>query len=85
MYYKQNLHVIQFLISDIANSTVRFDDKGDGLARYTIYNYQKDGDSNNSDYKVIFFIIFGKTNHITNSLAYFIFDEISCFLYFIIS
>jgi hypothetical protein len=40
-------------ISDVANSTVRFDEKGDGLARYTIYNYQKDEDSNTTDYKVI--------------------------------
>ena len=39
------------MILDVANSTVRFDDKGDGLARYTIYNYQKDAE-NNTDYKV---------------------------------
>ena len=38
-------------ISDVANSSVKFDEKGDGLARYTIYNYQKD-EQNNTDYKV---------------------------------
>lgn len=42
---------MKHLISDIANSTVRFDEKGDGLARYTIYNYQKNSD-NTTDYKV---------------------------------
>ena len=42
---------ICYMILDVANSTVRFDDKGDGLARYTIYNYQKDAE-NNTDYKV---------------------------------
>ena len=39
------------LFPDIANSTVKFDDKGDGLGRYTIYNYQVDKD-NKTDYKV---------------------------------
>ena len=38
-------------VSDVANSSVKFDEKGDGLARYTIYNYQKD-EQNNTDYKV---------------------------------
>ncbi len=40
-------------ISDIANSTVKFDSKGDGLPRYTIYNYQKDETTGATDYKVI--------------------------------
>ena len=39
------------IIADIANSTVKFDEKGDGLGRYTIYNYQVDKD-NKTDYKV---------------------------------
>ena len=41
------------LLPDIANSTVKFDDKGDGLGRYTIYNYQVDKD-NKTDYKVLY-------------------------------
>ena len=38
--------------SDVANSTVKFDEKGDGLGRYTIYNYQKTKD-NETDYKIV--------------------------------
>ena len=38
--------------SDIADSQVKFDSSGDGLARYTIYNYQKNSQSNGYDYKV---------------------------------
>ena len=36
----------------MADSSVKFDDNGDGIARYTIYNYQKD-ETGRSDYKVI--------------------------------
>ena len=36
----------------MANSTVQFDDKGDGLARYVIYNYQK-SPRGKTDYKAI--------------------------------
>ena len=43
-------------VSDVANSSVKFDEKGDGLARYTIYNYQKD-EQNNTDYKVGYYLI----------------------------
>ncbi len=38
--------------ADIANSTVKFDEKGDGLARYTIFNYQKKLEGAGYDYKV---------------------------------
>ena len=38
-------------ISDIANSTVKFDSKGDGLARYTVYNYRRDAATGETDYK----------------------------------
>ena len=38
--------------SDIADSIVKFDKSGDGLARYTIYNYQKNSHNNGYDYKV---------------------------------
>ena len=38
--------------SDIADSIVKFDESGDGLARYTIYNYQKNSHNNGYDYKV---------------------------------
>ena len=37
--------------ADIANSTVKFDKKGDGLPRYIIYNYQKAANGK-TDYKV---------------------------------
>ena len=43
--------ITSLYVSDVANSSVKFDEKGDGLARYTIYNYQKD-EQNNTDYKV---------------------------------
>ena len=52
-HYASAPYFIIISIADVANSTVRFDEKGDGLARYTIYNYQKDEDSNTTDYKVI--------------------------------
>ena len=39
--------------TDIANSTVKFDNKGDGLARYTIYNYQRDARTGKTDYKIV--------------------------------
>ncbi len=41
--------------ADIANSTVKFDEKGDGLARYTIFNYQKKLEGAGYDYKVTYF------------------------------
>lgn len=43
---------LMIFIPDIANSTVKFDSKGDGLARYTIYNYQRN-EMGKTDYKVI--------------------------------
>ena len=41
------------ILLDIANSTVKFDNKGDGLARYTIYNYQRDARTGKTDYKIV--------------------------------
>jgi hypothetical protein len=35
----------------MANNIVKFDEKGDGLARYTIYNYQR-STTGKTDYKV---------------------------------
>ena len=32
---------ISSLLSDLVNSTVRFDEKGDGQAPYIIYNYRR--------------------------------------------
>lgn len=37
---------------DMAQSSVKFDKNGDGIARYTIFNYQKD-ENGRSDYKII--------------------------------
>jgi hypothetical protein len=34
---------------------VKFDEKGDGLARYTIFNYQKKLEGAGYDYKVTIF------------------------------
>ena len=39
-------------VTDMANSIVKFDEHGDGLARYTIYNYQKNTKGSGYDYKV---------------------------------
>lgn len=36
----------------MANASVKFDENGDGIPRYTIYNYQKD-ENGRSDYRVI--------------------------------
>ena len=36
----------------MVESIVKFDEKGDGPARYTILNYQKNPESNGYDYKV---------------------------------
>ncbi len=36
----------------MANSTVRFDENGDGIARYTIYNYKQNETTGNYDYEV---------------------------------
>lgn len=36
----------------MAKSRVKFDEKGDGLARYTIFNYQKSPADSSFDYKV---------------------------------
>ena len=36
----------------MADSTVKFESNGDGPARYTIYNYQRDKDGH-MDYRVI--------------------------------
>ena len=41
-------------ISDLAESIVKFDEKGDGPARYTIFNYQKNDRNNGYDYRVSF-------------------------------
>ena len=43
-------------ILDLAESIVKFDEKGDGPARYTIYNYQKNDQNNGYDYRVSFFL-----------------------------
>lgn len=32
---------------------MKFDHKGDGLARYTIYNYQRDARTGKTDYKIV--------------------------------
>ena len=37
----------------MADSSVKFDKNGDGIARYTIYNYQKRLSDGATDYKVI--------------------------------
>ena len=42
-------------ILDLAESIVKFDEKGDGPARYTIFNYQKNDQNNGYDYRVSFF------------------------------
>ena len=39
-------------ITDMADSFVKFDEHRDGLARYTIYNYQKNTRGSGYDYKV---------------------------------
>ena len=49
----QSLISVTFYFPDIANSTVKFDSKGDGLARYTIYNYQRDARTGKTDYKIV--------------------------------
>lgn len=48
--YAEGLKFIS--LADIANSSVKFDKKGDGLPRYIIYNYQKDLATGKTDYKV---------------------------------
>ncbi|XP_023338104.1 metabotropic glutamate receptor, partial [Eurytemora carolleeae] len=50
-FYKDYLLKVSF--TDIGNSTVKFDEKGDGLARYIIYNYQRKLGGAGFDYKVI--------------------------------
>lgn len=50
-----NFHSIDSfeLIADPAGSEVKFDSRGDGLARYTIMNYRRIANSTNGyDYKV---------------------------------
>ena len=42
----------------MAESIVKFDEKGDGPARYTIFNYQKNDRNNGYDYQVSFFMLF---------------------------
>ena len=49
-----NTSVIFLVTEDMANSIVKFDEHGDGLARYTIYNYQKKTTGTGYDYKVTF-------------------------------
>ena len=48
--------LLLFCFLDPAGSEVKFDARGDGLARYTIMNYRRLPNSANSgyDYKVIF-------------------------------
>ncbi len=41
----------------MAKSRVKFDEKGDGLARYTIFNYQKSPADSSFDYKVKKYIL----------------------------
>ena len=38
--------------ADLADSLVRFDRHGDGLPRYTLYNYQQNSRATGWDYKV---------------------------------
>ena len=47
------LNIYFFNFSDMADSSVKFDKNGDGIARYTIYNYQKRLSDGATDYKVI--------------------------------
>lgn len=47
----ENIPSIQF--ADMAQSSVKFDENGDGMARYTIYNYQKNPVDGTFDYAVI--------------------------------
>jgi len=49
---KRSTFYFPLIFADVANSTVKFDEMGDGLARYTIYNYQRDS-RGKTDYKVI--------------------------------
>ena len=51
-------------ISDLAESIVKFDEKGDGPARYTIFNYQKNDRNNGYDYRVSFWGIDFSSNEI---------------------
>ncbi|XP_067129619.1 metabotropic glutamate receptor [Centruroides vittatus] len=47
--YKDYLLKVSFI--DLAESQVKFDSNGDGLPRYSIYNYQRKNNSNQFEYK----------------------------------
>ena len=46
----------------MANSIVKFDEHGDGLARYTIFNYQRKTSGKGYDYKVGFLFLMKSLN-----------------------
>ena len=50
------------LLLDMANSIVKFDEHGDGLARYTIFNYQRKTSGKGYDYKVGFLFLIKSLN-----------------------
>ena len=56
IYYFPNscFQTFFLFLSDMADSVVKFDKNGDGIARYIIYNYQKrTPDGASTDYKMI--------------------------------
>ncbi|XP_054710934.1 metabotropic glutamate receptor-like [Uloborus diversus] len=46
-------YLLNVSFTDLGGNQVKFDQQGDGLGRYTIYNYQKDDNSSNYYYKVV--------------------------------
>ena len=53
----------------MADSLVRFDRHGDGLPRYTLYNYQQNSQATGWDYKVDSLLQYRMTPQIRHSLA----------------
>ncbi|XP_050497370.1 metabotropic glutamate receptor-like [Diabrotica virgifera virgifera] len=60
-FYKKYLLNMSF--TDLAGSPVKFDDSGDGLARYDILNYQRHLNSSGYHYRVSFILNKYKLNH----------------------
>ncbi|XP_043212008.1 metabotropic glutamate receptor-like [Amphibalanus amphitrite] len=50
-FYKK--YILNVSFTDMAGSKVMFDERGDGMARYTIFNYQRDPVTGLHQYKVI--------------------------------
>ncbi|XP_022243237.1 metabotropic glutamate receptor-like isoform X2 [Limulus polyphemus] len=51
VFYRDYLLNVSFM--DLAGSEVKFDEQGDGLGRYDIYNYQRIGNSSVFEYKSV--------------------------------